>query len=130
MLKKHLKDCNFEKYFKNLIKQLKGKKVVIYGTGMLFELINDNYDLSKINIIGISDIKYHPGQEGNLDFGYKIIPLNNLEKCEADVILLGVQNYDSIMEEFEENYFVNKPTKIVPLVKIPFFKRIKDIIFN
>ena len=130
LLEEHLKECGFEKYFKKLVKKLKGKTVVVYGTGMLFELVNDNYDLSQINIVGVSDIKYLSSQEGKLDFGYKIIPLSILEKCDADVILLGVQNYDSIKEEFEEDYFVDKPTKIIPLVKIPLFKRIKDFIFD
>lgn len=126
-LEEHLKECGFDKYFKNLVKKLEGKKVVIYGTGMLFELINEKYDLSQINIIGISDVKYFPNQEGDLDFGYKIIPLVKLDECEADVVLLGVQHYHNIMEDLKEDYFSDKPTKIMPLVKKPLLKRIKDI---
>ena len=130
LLEEHLQECGFEKYFKKLVKELDGKKVVVYGTGMMFELVQKKYDLSQINIIGVSDIKYFPTQEDELDFGYKIIPLEKLEECDADVVLLGVQKYHPIMEEFKEEYFLDKPVKIVPLVKVPFLKRVKDIFFD
>ena len=51
--KTYLKKINFDKYIKKLIKKLAGKKAIIYGCGSFFCYINDNYDLSGLNIIGI-----------------------------------------------------------------------------
>ena len=79
-LEEHLKQCKFDKYFKKLTKKLKGKKVIIYGTGSMFQYIQKNYDLSGLNIIGVSDGKYLLEQEGEEDLGYKIIPKEKLSE--------------------------------------------------
>ena len=57
-MEQYLKEHNFDKHFENLCKQLKGKTVVIYGTGKMFQTIAKNYDLTKLNIIGVIDKKY------------------------------------------------------------------------
>ena len=77
-----------------------------------------------------TDIKYFPQQEGEKDFGYKILPYDKLVDETPDVILLGVKNYHDIMEDFREDVFYKKPIEIIPLVKVPFLKRLKDIIFE
>src|SRR5574344_1156950 len=51
----YLENYNFKKHLEKLNKKLKGKKVVIYGAGIFFEAIHEFYDLSKLDIIGISD---------------------------------------------------------------------------
>lgn len=130
ILEEHLEECKFDKYFKKLVKKLKGKSVILYGTGMLFELVKEKYDLSEINITAVSDIKYFPQQEGEKDFGYKILPYDKFVDETPDVILLGVKNYHDIMEDFREDVFYKKPIEIIPLVKVPFLKRLKDIIFE
>ena len=47
-----------EFWSKKLNKKLKGKTIVIYGSGLLFQKVLSNYDLSELNIIGISDRKF------------------------------------------------------------------------
>ena len=110
-IEEHLKQCKFDKQYKNLVKRLKNKTVIIYGTGIMFETINSNYDLSKLNIIGVSDIKYYLGQEGDLDFGYKIIPAESIKNYDMDAILLGVQKYDDILENFYEDFLEDTARK-------------------
>ena len=47
--------ANFQKRVDKLAKKYKNKRVVIYGGGLLFSLITNNYDLSKLNIVAIAD---------------------------------------------------------------------------
>ena len=130
LLEEHLEDCGFDKYFEKLKKRIDGKSVIVYGTGLLFETVLEQYDLSSINIIGVSDIKYLPQQEGEIDFGYKIIPLESITHYNADIILVGTKYYHRIIEELKEDLDFDKKTKILPLVKIPFFKKIKDLFLD
>ena len=47
----YLQRVKFDKQIKKLTKKLKDKTVVIYGTGLLFQEVLKNYDLSGLNII-------------------------------------------------------------------------------
>lgn len=126
-LEEHLKQCKFDKYFKKLTKKLKGKKVIIYGTGSMFQYIQKNYDLSGLNIIGVSDGKYLLEQEGEEDLGYKIIPKEKLSEYDTDFVILGVQNYIELLCDFASTIYKTKNTKVIPLVKIPLWKSLKEI---
>jgi hypothetical protein len=130
MFGKYLKECGFDSYFRKLTKKLKGKSVIVYGTGILFEAVYDNYDLSQIDIIGVSDMKYYSTQEGELDFGYKIIPVIKLLEYECDAILVGAKEYFDIIEYLKEDLFEERKIEIIPLVKVPLLKRIKDFFFD
>lgn len=129
-LEEHLKYCKFDKYLKKLVKTLKGKRVIVYGTGTMFQHILKNYDLSELNIIGISDGKYLLDQEGQDDLGYKIIPKEKLSEYDVDVVLLGLQNYVGVLCDFASGIYKDKKTKIYPLVRIPLWKCLKGIWFN
>lgn len=129
-LEEHLKICKFDKYFKNLVKKLKNKTIIVYGTGTLFQLIQKRYDLSQLNIIGVSDGKYLLEQEGEEDLGYKIIPKDKLEEYDTDIVLIGTQNYINILCGFACGIYKNKKTKILPLVRIPLWKSLKRIWFE
>ena len=72
--KKYLKNIKFEKNLRDLKKKLKDKKIIIYGTGLLFQYINENFDLSELNILGVSDIKFSVEQDGEKYLGYNVIP--------------------------------------------------------
>lgn len=129
-IEEHLKICKFDKYYKKLVKKLKGKTVIIYGTGSMFHQIKDNYDLSQLNIIGVSDRKYNNDQEGTEDFGYKIIPFEKLENYQTDYVLLATQCYTGLLLEFSSKLYKNSKTKVLPLVKIPLLKILKEIWFE
>ena len=51
-------DNNAQKQIDKLAKKFKNKKVVIYGAGIYFQIIKNNFDISKLNIIGIADKKF------------------------------------------------------------------------
>lgn len=128
-LKQYLEKHNFSKQLKNLKKKLQNKTVIIYGTGKLFQTIIENYDLTGLNIIGVTDKKYIIEDQGKFDFGYKIIPHSNLYTQKADYILLAVKEYQSVQTYCEQYYDSNK---IIPFVKHCIFsillKRIKQSI--
>lgn len=129
-LDEHLKFCEFEKYLEKLIKKLKNKTVIIYGTGSLFQKILKEYDLTGLNIIGVCDGKYLLEQEGKEDLGYKIIPKEKLEEYDADYLLLGLQNYIDILCDFSSGIYKKKKTRVLPLVRIPLLKSLKEIWFE
>lgn len=129
-IEEHLKNCKFDKYYKKLVKKLNEKSVIVYGTGSMFRHVLERYDLSKLNIIGISDKKYHKNQEGSEDFGYKIIPVNSLENYEPDYFLIATQCYTGILLGMAAELFKDKKTKAIPLVRVPLLKILKEIWFE
>jgi len=124
---KYLEDVKFEKYLKRLNKKLKGKTVVIYGSGLMFQKANANYDLSKLNIIGISDRKYSDEQFGQEDLGYKIVPLDRIKEVSPDYVLLATQRFLSILDDFRNVRFKDTGIKVLPLVDKPFLTLLKEI---
>ena len=129
-LKEYLEHIKFEKYLDKLNKKLKNKTVIIYGSGSLFQYIKKNYDLSKLNIIGVSDMKFNSKQEGEDFLGYKIIPKDKMTSYKPDVVLVATLKYLGITEDFEINVFNKTKTEIYPLARIPLADLIKEIWSN
>lgn len=119
----YLKKVRFDKQLENLKQKLKDKKVIFYGAGLLFQKICKNYDLSKINVIGVADRKYAFSDLGQTICGYNRILLNNIFNLNPDYILVSAQEYENIISDLEKN-ITNKNVKILPLVKKTFFMRI------
>ena len=125
----YLKDIKFEKHLKKLKKKLANKTVVLYGGGLLFEYIKEHYDLSDINVIGISDKKFTKEDEDKEHLGYKIITADKIRSCNPDCILLGVQNYINLLEHFTCNVYRDTNIKILALAQKSFWTIIKEIWF-
>ena len=113
---KYLYEINFEKNLKKIIKKVKNKKVIIYGTGLLFDVIAKNFSLSELNIIGISDLKYSDTNIG-FDKGYKTIPIDKIINENPDYIIVGTEVYDGIINNFKNNLFKDTNIEIIPLAK-------------
>ena len=126
-LEKFLKDINFEKQLTRLKKRLRGKTVVIYGTGSLFQLILSKYDLSGLNIVAISDGKYTPEDNGKEFCGYKTVPLTEISSLNPDYIIVATLSYTDIIYNFETVFFKNTKIKILPLAQKPFLTLLKEI---
>lgn len=123
----YLKSVHFDKQLKKLNKKLKNKSVVIYGTGILFQKLKDNYDLSNLNIIGVSDRKFTEEQEGQEFLGYKIIPLDKIADYKPDYVLIATLKFLGIMDDFKNNVFRGTKIKVLPLVDKPFMTLLKEI---
>ena len=122
-----LEEFKFKKQLVKLNKKLKNKTVVIYGTGLLFQKIKENYDLSNLNIIGVSDRKFTTEEEGRESFGYKIIPLEKIVDYKPDYILISTLKFLGIMDDFKNNVFKGTKIKVLPLVDKPFLTLLKEI---
>lgn len=123
----YLKKIKFNSYIKKLAKRLAGKKVIVYGCGTFFRYIKDNYDLSDLSIIGISDLKFSEEQEGEEYLGYKIIPKSKMLLYSPDCVLVAMLEYVKIVEDFQINIFDKTKTKVYPLARIPLMQMIKKI---
>lgn len=112
MFKEFLEQNNFSKRLINIKKRLKNKRVLIYGTGLLFKYINEHYDLSDLNIIGVTDRKYLDNERGNIDFGYNIVPYNDFMFCEFDYLFLTVKESENLKQYLSK---IIPASKIIPL---------------
>jgi len=123
-----LKKYKFEKKLKKLEKKLQNKKVLIYGGGVFFQKIQENYNLSKLNIVAISDKKYLPEQEGQKDFNYTIIPNSKILEQDIDYILIATLNTYNIYQSFKKRIANEKSKiKVLPLVEKPFFDLLAEV---
>ena len=125
--KTHLKNINFEKSLKKLKKKLKNKTSIVYGAGSFFKYINEKYDLSMLNIVGISDMKFDEKDENQEFLGYKKIPKNKIIDYKPDYVLVATLKYIGIVEDFEINILDKTKIKVLPLAKLPFIDLIKEI---
>lgn len=125
--KKYLKNIKFEKNLRDLKKKLKDKKIIIYGTGLLFQYINENFDLSELNILGVSDIKFSVEQDGEKYLGYNVIPKSLIPKYNPDYVIVASENYMTLMEELHLEFIEYDSIKFLPLAKKSMMEIIKII---
>ena len=119
---------NLRKYLKKLEKKLKDKKIIIYGAGEFFSYINKHYDLSKLNIIGISDKRFGIWQEGELYEGYKIIPPELIKKYSPECILVTVLKYFNLLYQLQYDKNFSGITHFEPLLVPNFAERIEAVV--
>ncbi|OGH95893.1 MAG: hypothetical protein A2039_03200 [Candidatus Melainabacteria bacterium GWA2_34_9] len=97
-----LKKKNFQKRIDKLAKKYANKKVMIYGAGMGFLAVKENYDLSKLNIIGIADKKFD--NDGEF-MGYKTYTPDSFMSQKPDIVLIGMIDPDIAESFFEEELY-------------------------
>lgn len=114
-----------------LSKLFKNKKVVIYGAGDFAKAIFDNYDLSNLNIVAISDKKFE--NDKSFFHGYKTISPDELKTYDCDVILIANYNVPFFINIINELLGKNfKKIELRPLItikprRIPFDRLFKFI---
>ncbi len=114
-MKNYLEKIGFSKQYAKLQKELENKKVIIYGTGTLFQTIQKMYDLSKLNIVALSDKRYI---STNAEFlGYKTIPPTKIINYNPDCILVATLEYEEIISDLTSMFSSSKKPKIIPLAK-------------
>lgn len=102
-----LKETNFQKNLDAFAKKYKDKNVILYGAGMVCDVLFENFDMSGLNTIAVSDKKYKDEAET-----YKNIPAIPPEKIaekRPDIVLTTLQNSSIAKNYFEEDLF--KATK-------------------
>jgi len=123
----YLEKFKFSKTLKTLKRKLKNKTIIIYGAGAFFELIQKYYDLSDLNIIGISDRRFEEHSEKETAFGYKVYAPNEISTVNPDYILVATKNYMTIIEDLYYNIAKHSKTKIKVMVAKNFWTLLKEI---
>ncbi len=114
-LKEWLEGKKFQKRIDSLAKKYKGKKVLLYGAGILASVIADNYNLSGLEIIGVADKRFIGGEGAFHNF--KEVDVSSIADCQFDVILLATYNSYDVKAFLKEHVLPElKQVKIEPFV--------------
>lgn len=92
-----------------LAEKYKDKKIIVYGAGIVSSTMLDSSDISKLNIIGFSDIKYIYYREPLK--GFKTFYPDEIPSLKPDLILIAAAEFKYIKKSWEK-YFPE-------LLKIP-----------
>jgi len=113
---KYFEKIKEQKYINKLVKKIKNKKVIIYGAGIIAEVLLDKYDLSGLNIIGIADKRFERTNETEF-YNLKAIRPDELKNYDFDTILFSLKLYKNIAESLKKQG-INK--KMLSLIKKSF----------
>lgn len=123
----YLYNFKFDETLPKLKKKLKNKSVLLYGAGVFLELIKKYFDLSDLNIVGISDKKFENHNENDEFLGYKVYSPSEIKDLNPDYVLVATKNYMNVIESLYYETLKDSKIKIKPLVKKPFLTLIKEI---
>lgn len=123
----YLYDYDFEKNLSKLTKKLHNKKVVVYGTGALFQLICKYFDLGGLNIVAISDMKFDAHEKDEEFLGYRVCSPVEIEDYSPDYVLVATRQYINIAEDLHCYTLKGTGIKVRPLVKKPFKAMLAEI---
>ena len=128
---KFLSHNQAQKQIDKLAQKYKNKKIVIYGAAEYFDIITQNYDLSKLNIVGISDIKFQTDKTTN-QTSYLALTPEELRTYDFDILIIALKDNYKIMTYLDKNIFQNsknKNIKIIPIV-YPTLKYLWNLYFT
>lgn len=98
-----LQELKLQKKIDKLAKKYKNKKVMLYGAGIYFDEMVANFDLSGLNIIGISDMRF---DQNSTDYkGFKAFSPDNIKEQNPDIVVICACNSDDIEDYFEDVLF-------------------------
>lgn len=102
----YFKEVNAQKQINKLAKKYKNKRIVLYGAGEYFKILSENYDLSRLNIVGICDKKFEATKENNPSKFFALEP-NELKTFDYDVILSVLYDDTSLLKFLEYKLLLN-----------------------
>jgi FlaA1/EpsC-like NDP-sugar epimerase len=116
----YLEKIKFTRHLDKISKKLKSKKVVLYGSGLFFQVINTYYDLSKLNIVAIADRKYSQHEKDEKFMGYKVCGPDEIKDLSPDYVLVATRFFINLIEDLESTTLKKTKIKVRPLIKKPF----------
>ncbi len=114
----------FDKTLPKLVKDMKGKKVILYGAGVFLELIKKYFDLSDLNITGVCDKRFNKHAEGETFLGWRVFSVDEAAELNPDYILISTKMYVGLIRSLEPS--VLKDKKFRPLLKKSFITLIQE----
>ena len=120
---------NFDKTLPKLIKKLKNKKIILYGAGIFFEVIDKYFDLSRLNIVAISDMKFRDTHEQDEFLGYKTCKSMHVDTMNVDYIIVTTKLFYNTWEHLYFDFLENskKKIKIIPMVHKNILEKILEL---
>ncbi len=108
--------------------EYKNKTVIIYGAGIIFEVLLEKDVLSSINIVAVADKKFLMGKE-TFYKGFKGINPNDIKKYQPDIIIICVLKEKEVMGLLKEDIYNEYDCpQIISLFSVfdTFFDKIKE----
>ena len=103
---------NFDARLKELEQNYQDKRIVLYGAGSFLEYIIKHYDLSNLNIIALSDIRFDNSElVMDKEFAYNIISPDYINSLNPDIVLISTLEPSSVEKYFRNTLFKDKSKK-------------------
>ena len=123
----YLKRIRFDDKLAILSKKYKGKKILIYGNGVLFDAICRNYDIGKyLDICAVSDLRYEKNPKDEY-LGFKAAAPSCIKKTDAEIVLVTTVNTTEIKNFLIKNSLIKKGVKIEPFIQKGLIDKIENI---
>lgn len=113
----YFKAVHAQKQINKLARKYKNKKIVIYGAGIYFQILNNNFDLSKLNIVAIADKKFETSKNSNPTTFTPLAP-EELKDFDFDVILVALYDDTSLCDYLEYQLLINTQNEGKPVLSI------------
>lgn len=115
----YFQSVDAQKQIDKLVKKYKDKKIVIYGAGEYYQVLQDNFDLSELNIAGISDKKFEKNKDANPSI-YKALTPQELKEYDFDILLVALYDDSSVCDDLTYNLLmdtVNEDNPVIPIIR-------------
>ena len=113
----YFKSVHAQRQINKLARKYKNKKIVIYGAGEYFQILKNNFDLSKLNIVGIADKKFETSKDSN-PTPYLALAPEELKDFDFDVILVALYDDTSLCDYLEYQLLINTENEGTPVRSI------------
>ena len=113
----YFKAVHAQRQINKLARKYKNKKIVIYGAGEYFQILKNNFDLSKLNIVGIADKKLETSKDSN-STSYLALAPDELKDFDFDVILVALYDDTSLCDYLEYQLLINTENEGKPVRSI------------
>jgi len=98
----YLNKRKLQKRINKLAKVYKNKKVLIYGAGLFFNVVEENFDISKLNIVAITDKKFAIEEQYK---GIKAINPSAIKDLSFDVMIIATFEPENIEDYAIKNLY-------------------------
>lgn len=113
----YFKEVKAQKQINKLVRKYKNKKIVIYGAGEYYQILQNNFDLSKLNIVGISDKRFETSKETNPSKYLALAP-DELKEFDFDIILVALYDDVTLCDYLEYQLLINTVNEGKPVKSI------------
>ena len=113
----YFKAVHAQRQINKLARKYKNKKIVIYGAGIYFQILNNNFDLSKLNIVAIADKKFETSKNANTTAFMALAP-EELKDFDYDAIFVALYDDTSLCDYLEYQLLINTQNEGKPIISI------------